>query len=59
MTRLAVIKVTEDGLGTLLVEGLKTYLGEVNNRTLAEIQDTYKLHGFKVRIESTDRNSGM
>lgn len=57
----AIIKVTEDGIGTLHLhrDGIIIELGEVNDRGLAEMQDTLALHDYKVSIENTERIEGM
>lgn len=55
----AIIKVTDDGIGTLHRDGIITELGEVNDRGLAEMQDTLTLHNYKVSVENTERTEGM
>ena len=55
----AVIKVTDDGIGTLHRDGIIIELGEVNDRGLAEMQDTLALHDYKVLIENVERIEGM
>ncbi len=55
----AIIKVTSDGIGELHRDDTVVELGEVNDRGLAELQDTLALHGYKVSIEMTDRQEGM
>ncbi len=55
----AIIKVTSDGIGELHRDNDVIQLGEVNDRGLAELQDTLALHDYKVSIEMTDRQEGM